>query len=181
MPTLNRFPLLGLWAKEAARRLGYAEGEAKSLGHAYAVLYAIRARGKPKHREEHEERPRERHAPPPPEAEEIEFAGDRIQVVRDSDGRVRGLVGGETPQTPRTYDTSVKKKFPPGYYDKLEEAFRAVLKKYPPRKLDSRLVYRLYDEWKQTCGAGRLVDLDALLRWCHDHAARGAAVSRTRR
>ena len=43
MPTLNRFPLLGLWAKGAARRLGYTKDESEALGHAYAVLYAIRA------------------------------------------------------------------------------------------------------------------------------------------
>src|SRR5690242_5637434 len=43
MATLNRFPLLGLWAEEAARRIGYPKAEAESLGHAYAVLYAIRA------------------------------------------------------------------------------------------------------------------------------------------
>lgn len=43
MPTLNRFPLLGLWAEEAARRLGYRKDGAESLGHAYSVLYAIRA------------------------------------------------------------------------------------------------------------------------------------------
>jgi hypothetical protein len=43
MPTLNRFPILGLWAEEAARRIGYSKDEAESLGHAYAVLYAIRA------------------------------------------------------------------------------------------------------------------------------------------
>src|SRR5205085_4280167 len=41
--TLNRFPLLGLWATEAARRAGYRRDEAEALGHAYAVLYAIRA------------------------------------------------------------------------------------------------------------------------------------------
>jgi hypothetical protein len=31
-PTLNRFPLLGLWAKEAARRVGYSKGESEALG-----------------------------------------------------------------------------------------------------------------------------------------------------
>ena len=40
---------------------------------------------------------------------------------------------------------------------------------YPPRRVDSRLVYNLYDEWKKQCGVGRLVDLDALARWCREH------------
>ena len=43
MPTLNRFPLLGLWAREAATRIGYTAPDADTIGHAYAVLYAIRA------------------------------------------------------------------------------------------------------------------------------------------
>jgi hypothetical protein len=51
MPTLNRFPLLALWAKEAARRMGYTVAESEALGHAYAVLYAIRAAGKPRQKE----------------------------------------------------------------------------------------------------------------------------------
>ncbi len=169
MATLNRFPLLGLWAKGAARRLGYTRDEARALGHAYAVLYAIRARGKP--------RPDERPAEPPraerktSATEELAFAGDRLDVVRDAEGRVRGRVGGAAPQTAASYAAAVARKFPPGYYEKLEEAFRRVLKAYPPRKVNSRLVYRLYDEWKKACGVGRLVDLDALLRWCHNHAA----------
>ena len=37
MPTLNRSPLLGLWAKEAARRLGYTKGESEALGRTSAA------------------------------------------------------------------------------------------------------------------------------------------------
>lgn len=168
MPTLNRFPLLGLWAEEAARRLGFRKGEAESLGHAYAVLYAIRARGKPKKEKEEPAAPARQERP---EAERLSFGGDDLDVVYDADGQVRGLVGGDRPQTPRTYAAGVRAKFPPGYYEKLSEAFQKVLKGYPPRRLNSRLVYDLYDEWKRACGVGRLVDLDALLRWCREQAS----------
>src|SRR5438876_383915 len=115
MATLNRFPLLGLWAEEAARRLGYTRAEAESLGHAYAVLYAIRARGQPQKAAEHEKKP-----PPAPKhaaAEEVEFGGDHLAVTRTDDDRVRGLVGGEAAQTPASYRASVAAKFPPGYYE----------------------------------------------------------------
>jgi hypothetical protein len=168
MATLNRFPLLGLWAEEAARRLGYTRAEAESLGHAYAVLYAIRARGQPHKPAEHEKKPvpkRKR-----PAAEEVEFGGDQLAVTRTDDDRVRGLVGGESPQTPASYRTSVAAKFPPGYYDKLQDAFRLVLRTYPPRQMKTRLVYNLYDRWKKSCGVGRSVDLDKLLRWCEERA-----------
>src|SRR5436309_546956 len=125
MPTLNRFPLLGLWAEEAARRLGYAKNEAESLGHAYAVLYAIRAQrlARPKQGAAEERAPR-RKAPP---REEVAFCGDKLEVTHDTHGRLRGKVGGDRPQTPRTYQASVRAKFPPGYYEKLESCFRRLL------------------------------------------------------
>jgi hypothetical protein len=168
VPTLNRFPLLGLWAEEAARRIGFRTDEAEALGHAYAVLYAIRARGKPK-KEKKESAATVRKERT--KAERLSFDGDDLDVTYDDEGHVRGMVGGDRPQTPRTYAASVRAKFPPGYYEKLSEAFRKVLKGYPLGRLNSRLVYDIYDEWKRTCGVGRLVDLDALLRWCKEQTA----------
>lgn len=176
MPTLNRFPLLGLWAREAARRLGHRKDEAEALGHAYAVLYAIRARG-PSHKKS-KKTPTKPSAPataPPaaPAVEEIDFGGDRLAIQRDQAGRIQGWVGHEQPQTAGTYQAHIVRKFPPGYYDKLEEAFRAVLKAIAPSELRAdRRVYQLYDQWKKSCGVGRLVDLDKLLAWCEERSAK---------
>jgi hypothetical protein len=171
MPTLNRFPLLGLWAEEVARRLGYTKGEAEALGHAYAVLYAIRARGQPT---KAEKPPKERRAArKKPAAEEVDFGGDHLPVAHTGAGRVRGRVGGEAEQTPASYRAHVAAKFPAGYYEKLQKAFRQVLRTYPPREMKTRLVYNLYDGWKKSCGVGRAVDLDQLLAWCHKHAEKG--------
>jgi hypothetical protein len=170
MLTLNRFPLLGLWAMEAARRLGYTKAEAESLGHGYAVLYAIRARGRPKLTEGAKpEKPK----PKPAAAEQFSFGGDDLDVTRAADGKVRARVGGERMQTPESYEASVEWKFPEGYYDKLQSAFRRVLKTLPPRQVDSRMLYDLYDDWKRACGVGRLVDLDKLIAWCAQRARRG--------
>jgi hypothetical protein len=169
MPTLNRFPLLALWAEEAARRVGYTVAEAEALGHAYAVLYAIRAAGKPKKKEAPPKAAqRKPHAPP---SEQIEFGGDRIDVTHDARGKVQGLVGHEQPQTAQSYRRSVPHKYPPGYYDKVAEAFHDLLRTYRPKELNSRLLYELYDNWKKTCGVGRSVDLDKLVKWCEDRAA----------
>jgi hypothetical protein len=167
MATLNRFPLLGLWAKEAARRLGYTKAEAESLGHAYAVLYAIRAAA-PHHRKKGEEaatkKPRKPAGPP---TEHLEFGGDQLEVSHDGDGRVVGSVGGGAPQTAHSYEVSVRDKFPPGWYDKLERAFRSLLRSYPPRAVRSgRVLYDVYDQWKKACAVGRSVDLGELLQWC---------------
>ena len=167
MPTLNRFPLLGLWAREAARRIGYSTPEAEALGHAYAVLYAIRANKRPKtaatDQPAHKPRPRRG-------VDGLKFAGDTLDVVYDDAGHVQGLVGGDRPQTPRSYRVSIASKCPPGYLGRLTEAFQKVLKAYPPNTLDGRIVYDLYDEWKKACGIGRRVDLDRLIEWCEQRA-----------
>jgi hypothetical protein len=168
MPTLNRFPLLGLWAKEAARRVGYSKGESAALGHTYAVLYAIRAaklRASDKGEEKtHKSRPRAA------KEEQVVFGGDYLDVVRDEEGHIEGHVGHGSPQTPHSFEASVRDKYPPGYYEKLERAFRDVLCGYPRRVLrEGRLLYNLYDNWKKACGVGRSVDFDRLLKWCREH------------
>jgi hypothetical protein len=168
MPTLNRFPLLGLWAREAARRIGDSAPDAEALGHAYAVLYAIRANKRPEPLKAADARPKPRR---PRGVDELRFAGDTVDVVYDAAGHVQGLVGGDRPQTPRSYRTGVAKKFPPGYLGALTEAFQKVLGAYPPKTLDRRLVYDIYNEWKKACGVGRRVDLDCLIDWCQRRAA----------
>jgi hypothetical protein len=173
MPTLNRFPLLGLWAREAARRLGYRKDEAEALGHAYAVLYAIRAQGHKKPKKAKPKPSAPATAPPAvPAEEELEFCGDNLPIQRDANDHIQGLVGHEELQTARSYQTHIARKFPPGYYEKLEDAFRTLLKTIPPRELraDHRL-YQIYDQWKKSCGVGRLVDLDRLLEWCEERRA----------
>lgn len=175
MPTLNRFPLLGLWAEEAARRAGYRRDEAESLGHAYAVLYAIRANRVRKPTEE-KEKPAK---PARKKVQHLHFGGDDLEVTYDAEGHVRGRVGGDRPQTPRTYRTSVRGKFPPGYYEKLQQAFHDVMKSIAPSRLQGKVVYDLYDTWKKECGVGKLVDLEELMRWCERHKAlRGLVAKR---
>ncbi len=166
MPNLNRFPLLGLWAKEAARRIGYTKDESEALGHAYAVLYAIRAAGTAKKKEAHGKASEEAAA-----AQQLEFCGDKLDVTHDANGKVHGLVGHEEPQTAASYRKHVPRKFPPDYYPRVEESFRRLLHTYPPRQVNSRLVYDVYDQWKKACGVGRLVDLDKLIAWCDKRAA----------
>jgi hypothetical protein len=178
VPTLNRFPLLGLWAKEAARRLDYTEADAQTIGHAYAVLYAIRANSptRPTVYKDQEAAARAAEvAAHPAEIEELTFAGDRLEVSHDRQGRLVGRVGGQLPQTPESFRYKVKGKFPAGYFDKVESAFRAVLASIPPERLDSRMIYQLYDQWKKQCARGRLVDLDKLLAWCEERARTTAA------
>jgi hypothetical protein len=171
MPSLNRFPLLGLWAREAAVRLGYSDADADTIGHAYAVLYAIRANStaRPvKYKDKEAAEAVEKALAEESEAEKLEFAGDELEVTRNAQGRLIGRVGNALPQTPETYRSKVAGKFPPGYYEKVRKAFDTLLEAYPPERVDSRTLYTLYDQWKKSCASGRLVDLDKLIAWCQE-------------
>lgn len=169
MASLNRFPLLGLWAREAARRIGYPEMEADVLGHAYAVLYAIRANSliRPgKYKDKEAEAAARRVKDESPEITGLEFGEDELQVSRTSEGVLVGRVGNAEPQTPQSFRYKIVSKYPAGYYDKVRVAFHDFLEAYTPEKLNTKLIYRLYDQWKKQCAAGRLVDLDKLIEWC---------------
>ena len=151
MATLNRFPLLGLWAREAAHRIGYPDREADVLGHAYAVLYAIRANSpkKPgKYKDKEAAKAAEEALASPSEVETLSFGGDDLQVSRNGRGELVGRVGDQLPQTAESYRYKVMRKFPASYYERVQAAFRDFLSAFEQDKLDSRAVYDLYDQWK---------------------------------
>jgi len=169
MPSLNRFPLLGLWAHEAAVRLGFSDADADTIGHAYAVLYAIRANSpvRPgKYTDAEAKAAAEKALSEPSDIELLDFGDDELQVVRSREGRLIGRVGNAEPQTPESYRYKIMRKFPKGYYEKVQSAFRDFLAAYTPQRLNTREIYNLYDQWKKACASGRMVDLDKLLAWC---------------
>ena len=171
--TLNRFPLLGLWAREAAVRIGHPEREADVLGHGYAVLYAIRANSpkKPVHYKDKDAARAAQEALASPTANDVEllsFGGDDLQVSRNGRGELVGRVGDQMPQTPESYRYKVMRKFPAGYYERVQSAFRDFFAAIDPGALDSKMVYALYDQWKKACASGHSVDLDRLIKWCRD-------------
>jgi hypothetical protein len=171
MVTLNRFPLLGLWAREAAHRIGYVDREADVIGHAYAVLYAIRANSPTppvSYKDEEAAKSAKEALESSSDIETLSFGGDELEVSRNGRGELVGRVGNQLPQTAESYRYKVMRKFPDGYYPRVQAAFRDFLAAIDPKKLDSRMVYGLYDQWKKACASGRMVDLDRLIKWCHD-------------
>lgn len=180
MPTLNRFPLLGLWAREAALRLGHPEPDAAALGHAYAVLYAIRANSPVRpaaYKDADARAAADRAKADPTPATLLDFAGDKLEIVRNADGRLIGRVGAAEPQTAQSFRYKIERKFPPGYLDRLAAAFRALLAAHSPERVSSRWLYQTYDAWKKQCAVGRVVDLDKLLTWCEANTPKEPAVS----
>jgi len=89
-----------------------------------------------------------------------------MEVVRGSGGHLIGRVGGAEPQTPQSFRYKIARKFPAGYYERVEAAFRDFLGAFPPVRVNSRALYGWYDTWKKQCGVGRMVDLDKLVAWC---------------
>lgn len=176
MALLNRFPLLGLWAREAALRIGYSEAESDTLGHAYAVLYAIRANSpiRPgKYKDMDAKAAADKVKEENPAIDRLRFGDDELQISRDREGRLIGRVGDAEPQTPQSYRYKIVSKFPGDWYGKVQSAFRDFLSTYSRERLDSRALYTLYDSWKKSCASGRMVDLEKLVAWCRANKPKG--------
>ena len=119
--TLNRFPLFGLFAYRAARRMDYPEETARLLGYSTAVLYAIFKAKAQKQRESETK-------PMPKEVETaktgtITFGGKDFIVIYDKEKQPSKTVVGHEIQTPDRYDPQVEGKFPKGWHDRLAKAF----------------------------------------------------------
>jgi len=103
--SVNRAPVLALWAAVVAERLGHDEDAALSLGQAVAVLNAQskgRRLGVFARKEEAEEAPQDRREREP----RVEVCG-RAVPVRETDQGLRAVLGGETlrPDAVRKYLT----------------------------------------------------------------------------
>ncbi len=171
MPSLNRFPLFGLWNRVAAGVLGFKEQESKCIGHGVAVLYAIRAQGgrRPKLEGPKKSKIAAGDGPVVLTTESVTFGDDDLPC-RYEDGRVsKCFVGCETPQdaaqTPASYDSNVDAKIPPEYIESLTTSMLALLVSYKRAELRGPILYTLYNDWKTACQAGRAVDLDQLMKW----------------
>jgi hypothetical protein len=171
--TLNRFPLFGLFAHRAARRIGYSKRASHLLGYSTALLYAIFKAKAQKQRRSTDEKA---HKKLPAEAREatishIEFGGKEFTVIRDNANHLRQTIVGHEIQTPEEYHSQVADKFPDGWHDRLAEAFDRYLAPHTPKELNTGdTLYELYRAWRDDCKAGfNRVDLEQLAHWLQDH------------
>jgi hypothetical protein len=171
--TLNRFPLLGLFACRAARHMGYTDEEARLLGYSTALLYAI-CKAKAAARKE---KAQKNHPSPLPEnvpaakTDTIQFGGQEFLVVHGNGKRLKQALVGHELHEPDAYDTEVKRKFPEGWHDRLGRAFDAYLASYDPDELNrANHLFDLYKPWRDENKVGfNRVDLDRLLDWLEKH------------
>lgn len=168
-PTLNRFPLLGLFAHRAAKKLGYPEEDARLLGYSTALLYAIfkaksQAKKEKPEKEPKKELPKEVEA----KAETITFGGQEFMVIPGKGKRLKKTVVGHKVHDPEEYDSQVEAKFPEGWYDRLAKAFDKYLDAYSPEDLNR--LFDLYKAWRDENKVGfNRVDLEKLMHWLGEH------------
>ncbi len=166
-PTLNRFPLFGLFAFRAAKKLGYPEADARLLGYSTALLYAIyKAKAQAK-----KEKP-EKEAKPPKKMEAktktLQFGGQDFQVIYGKGKRLKQTVVGHELHDFEEYDSQIKAKFPGGWHDRLAKAFDDYLDAYSPEDLNR--LFDLYKAWRDDNKIGfNRVDLEKLLGWLKEH------------
>jgi hypothetical protein len=163
-PTLNRFPLFGLFAYRAALRQGYSEEEARLLGYSTALLYAI-FKAKAHAKKERGEKEAKKEIPKEVKAlktESIEFGGQQYEVVRGKGKRLEKTIVGHEVHEAAAYDHEVQAKFPEGWHERLAKAFDRYLADTDPERLNTGdTLFELYRAWRDGCKVGfNRVDLE---------------------
>ena len=141
--SINRAPLLTLWAAVVAQRLGFAEDEALSLGKAVAGLNA-QAKGrrlglfKP-----HEEKPKKAREKEQDEVFRVEVCGRPVPATHTEQG-IRAVRGN------KPVDPDGVRRYLEGRFGENLKAVQAALKKlakaYPPKELAERC-FGLYEQF----------------------------------
>lgn len=168
-PTLNRFPLFGLFAHQAARRMGYDEDDARLLGYSTALLYAIfkaKAQAKKEAAEKKKALPKEIEA----KTKTLQFGGQEFQVIYGKGKKLKQTVVGHEVHDAVEYESQIKAKFPEGWHDRLAKAFDKYLATYDPGQVDKGL-FDLYKAWRDDNKVGfNRVDLEKLAAWLGERA-----------
>jgi len=164
--TINRAPVLTLWAAVVAERLGLARDEALTLGKSMAGLNAqskgralgiySSARGTyPGHRKKGELKPGETLA--------VDLLGRTIPAVHTPDG-VRAVHGGK-PVSPKSVEQYLEGKFKDGL-GAVRAAMESLARSFEPEDLAARAM-GLYEEFrpeiprgKKGWGAAGVLDLE---------------------
>jgi hypothetical protein len=160
-PTLNRFPLFGLFAYRAAKKLRYPEEDARLLG------FSKSQAKKEKSEKEEKELPKEIEA----KMKTVEFGGQGFQVIPGKGKRIKQTIVGHEVHDAKEYDSQVQAKFPEGWHDRLAKAFDNYLEGYEPEDLNH--LFDLYKAWRDENKVGfNRVDLEKLLGWLKEQAER---------
>src|SRR5512133_3463549 len=133
---INRAPVLTLWATVVAKRLGYNEETALTLGKAVAGLNAQSKGRRLGIYEEKSEAEKEKEAKKqkPVKTEFIEILGRGVPAIKTSDG-LRAAIKGEAIHA-ESVETYLKQKFKDDLSD-ARAAMEKLAKAYTPTQLES--------------------------------------------
>ena len=142
---INRAPVLTLWATVVARRLGYNEETALTLGKAVAGLNAQSKGRKLEIYEEksEEEKEKELESRKSPSKLNSSNPGRGVPAVKTPKG-LRAAIDGD-PISSESVETYLKQKFKDDY-DDARTAMEKLAKAYPPKQLESK-AYGLYENF----------------------------------
>ena len=160
--TVNRAPVLTLWATVVAERFGYSRDEALTLGKAIAgASAAAKARSlglTDPHRKRDDTAPQDDH-------DEIEFLGRRLAVVRTDEG-LRAIAKGEAVD-PEGVTRYLRARFGDAL-PQVERSMRALARSRSPKALAAE-GFRLYESFRPQVaadesgwGAEGVLDLDRI-------------------
>ena len=150
--SVNRAPVLTLWAAVVAERLGYKRDEALTLGRAVAGLNA-QSKGrrlgimKPVERSAEEKEARRAKIG---EATLIQLLGRGVTAKRTKEGL--RAVDEKGVASPASVERYLESKFGEALEDALE-AMRALAAAYPPRELET-VAFGLYEKFRPAIPAG---------------------------
>jgi hypothetical protein len=148
--SINRAPVLTLWAAVVARRLGFDEDEALTLGWAVAGLNALAKGRKLGIFKPHEERPKKARQKDPGERFLIEVCGRPVPATNTDDG-IRA-VRGRNPLDPDNVRRYLDDKFGDDL-KAVRSAMQKLAKAYKPQEL-AHDAYRLYERFRPSVPEG---------------------------
>jgi hypothetical protein len=164
--TVNRAPVLTLWATIVAERLGQPHDTALTLGRAVAGS-AARVKARSIGREEMKsdcdsDTPRLRHVTAP-----ILLMGKEIRLLPNEDGELRAA-DGDKPADPTGVQRYLVKAFGE-HLDEARQAMEELADRYEPKELN-RIAFRLYEKFRpdvppgnEGWGAKAVLDVEKIL------------------
>jgi hypothetical protein len=151
--TINRAPVLALWAAVVAERLGFARDEALTLGKSVAGLNAY-SKGVTLGLYEPSSKAvakRKRREPEPGERSTVSLLHREVPVVRTEEG-IRALAK-DRPISPESADRYLESKFDDAL-PRVRSAMEALARSLPPDELAER-AWTFYQEFRPTIPAGK--------------------------
>jgi hypothetical protein len=165
--TINRAPVLTLWAAVVAQRLGFDRDEALTLGRAVAGLNAQSKGRRLGIFKPHEEKPRTAREQKPGERLLIEVLGRTVPATNTKAG-IRATRSGR-PMDPDSVEHYLEGKFGKDL-SAVRKAMTKLARSYPPKDL-AAAAYPLYERFRPEVASGQTgwgakgeLDLDLIKR-----------------